>query len=339
MAVRALAAVAHALALPRQRGTLPPLLSHTELRSVGADDYWLSPAYRRPSLAITLTWGVDEATVRSEALPIVEAALAPYRPRPHWGTLFGISPAQLAAAYPMMSAYRTLLRQLDPAAKFRNAFVQRHVFGMGAPEEGGADDSAPLPSYGPRHPYREPAGCRPYDLVKGMDHGVWHVHGAPYAGIAHRALDTCGHPSGRPHPTTLESVGAGHLDEDGVLRSGEPLSSWVDGMVAAETLRQRQRDEESHRKVRSTVDDDAEAAARTARLAAADQLRAEGRAANRAKREAWLEGMHTRARASTTKYQLISKSCMRRFDELVAQHDDEAADAQRIIEEMMALPQ
>ena|SRR3974377_71330 len=59
-----------------------------------ADDLWMSPAYRRDSVAIHFTWKPEWPAVQA-LLPVIEKELAPFQPRPHWGKLFTISPAQL----------------------------------------------------------------------------------------------------------------------------------------------------------------------------------------------------------------------------------------------------
>ena len=58
----------------------------------------------------------------------IEAALAPYEPRPHWGKLFTTDPERIRAAYPRADDFRALAAALDPAGKFQNAFLRR-VFG------------------------------------------------------------------------------------------------------------------------------------------------------------------------------------------------------------------
>jgi xylitol oxidase len=139
-----------------------PLLHVSELRSVASDDMWLSPCYRQPSVGIHFTWRRDLAGVRA-VLPVVEAALAPFSPRPHWGKLHTLSHAVLEQNYPKLAAYRSLLERIDPAAKFRNAYVEQLVFGN---EEEAAPDAAPFPLYGSAS--RDDAlGARPYDLLKG----------------------------------------------------------------------------------------------------------------------------------------------------------------------------
>jgi xylitol oxidase len=61
-------------------------------------------------------------------LPRIEEKLAPFGARPHWGKLFTVPPAQLAALYPQLENFRVLARQYDPKGKFRNEFVERNLF-------------------------------------------------------------------------------------------------------------------------------------------------------------------------------------------------------------------
>ena len=67
------------------------------------------------------------------AARVLEEALGPFRARPHWGKLFAMSPTRIQALYPMMPKLRQLLLRLDPAGKFRNAFVDRYVFAASVP--------------------------------------------------------------------------------------------------------------------------------------------------------------------------------------------------------------
>ncbi|HEY5055337.1 MAG TPA: D-arabinono-1,4-lactone oxidase [Acidobacteriaceae bacterium] len=106
---------------------IAPLLLVTELRAVAADDLWLSPAYQRDSLAIHFTWKPMQPEVGA-LLPRIEEKLAPFAARPHWGKLFTISPAQLAALYPRLADFRALARRYDPDGKFRNEFVECNLF-------------------------------------------------------------------------------------------------------------------------------------------------------------------------------------------------------------------
>ena len=83
-------AVEAILAVERLRDHIGPHLLISELRTVDADQLWMSPCYNRPSLAIHFTWEPDWDAVR-ELLPVIERELAPYNVRPHWGKLFTIT--------------------------------------------------------------------------------------------------------------------------------------------------------------------------------------------------------------------------------------------------------
>jgi xylitol oxidase len=56
-------------------------------------------------------------------LPILEAELAPFEPRPHWGKLFTIPVDELQSSYERLDDFRGLLSQYDPDGKFRNRFL------------------------------------------------------------------------------------------------------------------------------------------------------------------------------------------------------------------------
>ena len=66
---------------------IDPHLHGTEIRTVNADDLWLSPATGRDCLSIGFTWKKHPKEVLA-LLPDIEAALAPFKPTPHWGKLF-----------------------------------------------------------------------------------------------------------------------------------------------------------------------------------------------------------------------------------------------------------
>ncbi|MGY2894386.1 D-arabinono-1,4-lactone oxidase [Deinococcus sp. UYEF24] len=107
---------------------MAPLLYVSEVRTVAADSLWLSPAYGRGSAAIHFTWRPDEPAVRS-VLHEVEAVLAPFGARPHWGKVFETTPEQLEKLVPRLADFRQLAHSLDPAGKFRNNFLDHFVFG------------------------------------------------------------------------------------------------------------------------------------------------------------------------------------------------------------------
>lgn len=125
-------AVAAIEALRALSARIAPLLLVSEIRSVAADDLWLSPSYQRAGVALHLTWKPQQAAVEA-LLPDLEAALAPFAVRPHWGKLFQADAAALATSFPRLEDFRALADRLDPAGKFRNTFLERTVFGRSAP--------------------------------------------------------------------------------------------------------------------------------------------------------------------------------------------------------------
>lgn len=99
------------------------LLFISELRTIAADDLWLSPAYKRASLGIHFTWHAKPDEVR-DVLPAIEAQLMPFNVRPHWGKVFTLAPDYVWSQYERSSDFRNLVRKYDPDGKFSNAFLK-----------------------------------------------------------------------------------------------------------------------------------------------------------------------------------------------------------------------
>lgn len=97
-----------------------------EVRTVAADSFWMSPCHGRDSVALHFTWKPDWRSVR-ELLPDIEQALAPFTPRPHWGKLFTMASDDVRRCYPQLPRFVELARQLDPAGRFRNTFLDEIV--------------------------------------------------------------------------------------------------------------------------------------------------------------------------------------------------------------------
>jgi xylitol oxidase len=103
-----------------------PVLRISEIRTVAADDLWLSPSYRQDSMAIHFTW-INDVPAVMPVLATVEDRLAPFGARPHWGKLFTTSPAAVSRLYDRLPDFQRLLRSLDPDGKFRNKFIDTYV--------------------------------------------------------------------------------------------------------------------------------------------------------------------------------------------------------------------
>jgi xylitol oxidase len=118
-------------ALQTVRDLAPVIRTHlmvSEIRTVAADDLWLSSAYGTDTLCIHFSWQPDLEAANG-LLPLIETALAPFNARPHWGKLFVATAGELESRYERLPDFRRLAERLDPRGAFRNAFLDRHVFG------------------------------------------------------------------------------------------------------------------------------------------------------------------------------------------------------------------
>ena len=76
------------------------------------------------SVGLHFTWLPLQDEVEA-LLPVIEAALAPFDARPHWGKLFTADAARLAGLFPHLGDFAALAEQLDPAGVFRNDYLDR----------------------------------------------------------------------------------------------------------------------------------------------------------------------------------------------------------------------
>ncbi|MCX5401917.1 D-arabinono-1,4-lactone oxidase [Streptomyces sp. NBC_00102] len=111
-------------ALERIQDRVAPHLLIAEIRTVAADELWLSPAQGRDSVAFHFTWKPDAEAV-TPVLHAVEEALAPFGARPHWGKVFPAGPDDLRGLYPDWTRFEELAGRYDPEGVFRNDFLRR----------------------------------------------------------------------------------------------------------------------------------------------------------------------------------------------------------------------
>ena len=105
---------------------IDPLLIISEIRVVKADDFWMSPCYKRDCIVFHFTWKQDYNAL-VELLPIIEKELYPFGARPHWGKIFSISPQRIESLYPKLHSFKELLREYDPDGKFLNDYLKRNL--------------------------------------------------------------------------------------------------------------------------------------------------------------------------------------------------------------------
>ncbi|MBO9050431.1 D-arabinono-1,4-lactone oxidase [Curtobacterium flaccumfaciens] len=119
-----------AAALDALRGLadrIQPHLHVCELRTMAADDLWLSPTQGEDVLCIAFTWKKHPTEVAA-LLPDLEARLAAFDGRPHWGKMSSLDQAAVAGLYPRLADFRDLVARADPERTFASAFGER-VFG------------------------------------------------------------------------------------------------------------------------------------------------------------------------------------------------------------------
>jgi hypothetical protein len=93
-----------------------------EVRFSRADELWLSPAYRRDSLWLSL-YNIDSDARWRDQLARFEAFARAHGGRPHWGKEATFDPAYLAAQYEQLPAFRALAREHDPERKLVNEWA------------------------------------------------------------------------------------------------------------------------------------------------------------------------------------------------------------------------
>jgi xylitol oxidase len=115
------------LAVERLQDQVSPHLLITEIRTIAADDFWMSTCYQQPTVAIHFTWKPDWPAVKN-ILPVIEKELSPFGARPHWGKLFTMQPAKLRERYEKLGDFTKLVAKYDPKGKFQNDFLATNLF-------------------------------------------------------------------------------------------------------------------------------------------------------------------------------------------------------------------
>lgn len=115
------------MAIEKLQEKITPYIFISEIRTIGADNFWMSPCYKKTCVALHTTWKQDVPKVMS-LLPLMEAQLAPFNYKPHWAKLFTISPSVLQSRYEKLADFRKLAGQYDPEGKFRNQFLADNLY-------------------------------------------------------------------------------------------------------------------------------------------------------------------------------------------------------------------
>jgi xylitol oxidase len=115
------------MAVEKLHEKISPHLFISEIRTVAADDLWMSPCYKKDCVAIHTTWKQEWDEVM-KLLPLMEVQLAPFNPRPHWAKLFTLSPTVLQSRIEKLEDFKRLVGHYDPNGKFRNDFLDKNLF-------------------------------------------------------------------------------------------------------------------------------------------------------------------------------------------------------------------
>ena len=110
------------MAIESMHKEIHPILYVTELRSIAADNFWMSPAYKQDIVAIHFTWKPMNEEVQ-KILPKIEAKLKPFNGKPHWGKITRISKDDLSKRYVKWNDFKQLRKEMDPSNKWTNDFL------------------------------------------------------------------------------------------------------------------------------------------------------------------------------------------------------------------------
>ncbi|MGB3589016.1 MAG: FAD-binding protein [Tunicatimonas sp.] len=115
------------LAVEKMGDQIFPQLLISEIRTIAADNFWMSPCYQQDSVAIHFTWKQNWGEVQ-KLLPKIETELSPYGVRPHWGKLFTIGSNVLQSRYDKLPDFLKLMKTYDPQGKLRNTYLNNTVY-------------------------------------------------------------------------------------------------------------------------------------------------------------------------------------------------------------------
>lgn len=113
--------------IERLETRFPGIYFPIEVRTVAADEAWLSPFYRRPSASIAVhhTAGLDHRPYFSA----MEEIFRRHGGRPHWGKMHSLTAKELKGLYPRFRDAMAVRRDLDPDNRFVSPYMAR-LFGV-----------------------------------------------------------------------------------------------------------------------------------------------------------------------------------------------------------------
>jgi xylitol oxidase len=115
------------MAVEKLNEKITPHLFITEIRTIHADEFWMSPCHKQTSVAIHFTWKQETDAVMN-LLPTIEEQLSPFNAKPHWAKLFTMQPKVLQSRYERLAEFKQLIAGFDPKGKFRNEFLEKNLY-------------------------------------------------------------------------------------------------------------------------------------------------------------------------------------------------------------------
>ncbi len=94
-----------------------------EYRTLAADDIWLSPAYGRQTVTISVHQAAELA--HQSFFTDAEAIFHNHQGRPHWGKLHDHTADDLCRLYPQWERFLEVRQQLDPEGMLRNSYLEK----------------------------------------------------------------------------------------------------------------------------------------------------------------------------------------------------------------------
>ena len=104
------------------RAKFPEMRWPVEYRTLAKDDVWISTAYERPTVTISVHQGItepDEPYFRA-----CEEVFDRYDGRPHWGKVQYLSGKELAARHPRWRDWWAARDEVDPQQMFLNGYLR-----------------------------------------------------------------------------------------------------------------------------------------------------------------------------------------------------------------------
>lgn len=93
-----------------------------EVRTLAADEVWLSPAYRRDTITISVHQDVRED--ETDYYRACEAIFRSFDGRPHWGKVNYLTGEDFVKCYPQWQPWWQAQQQVDPNGVFLNPYLQ-----------------------------------------------------------------------------------------------------------------------------------------------------------------------------------------------------------------------